>query len=293
MDTLLQFLGVAAPVLLVSLIGYGWVRRGLAFDQDFVTAMVTQIGAPALVFVTLARSSLSLADISRSGLATLACLITFAVVGVVGLRLAKLRLPVFLPSLLFPNVGNMGLPVCLFAFGERGLALAMVYFTICTVAQFTLGPAIAMGRLDPRRLARVPFLYAAVAAVACAQAGIVLPAWIVNTLTLVGNLTVPLMLLGLGAALASFRPSSLGRQVTMALARLGLGVGVGWAVAQAFGLDGAERGVLIIQSAMPAAVFNYLFARLYDNDPDEVAGIILMSTVLTYLALPAVIALAL
>ena len=153
----------------------------------------------------------------------------------------------------------MGLPICLYAFGERGLALAMVYFTVCTIGQFSFGPGIAMGRLTVGGLFRVPFLYAAMLAVTCAQMGFASPQWLTNTLTMIGNLTIPLMLLGLGVALAQLVARNKARQFTLALARLALGLAGGLGVSWLFGLQGAERGVLIIQSAMPTAVFNYLF----------------------------------
>ena len=37
---------------------------------------------------------------------------------------------------------------------------------------------------------------------------------------------------------------------------------------------------------MPAAVFNYLFAQLHGNRPEEVAGVVMLSTILSFLSLP-------
>jgi predicted permease len=292
MELIASLVAVAAPVLLVSAAGYVWGWRQLPFDHEFVTRIVTLIGSPALVFVTLSQSHFSLQDLWRMGGASLACLIFFAIVATIGLRMAGLSLRVYLPSLVFPNIGNMGLPICLYAFGERGLALAMVYFTVCTIGQFTFGPGIAMGRLTVGGVFRVPFLYAATLAVVCAQSGFASPQWLTNTLTMIGNLTIPLMLLGLGVALAQLVAKNKARQFTLALARLGLGLAGGLGVSQLFGLQGAERGVLIIQSAMPTAVFNYLFARAHGSDPDEVAGLVLLSTLVSYVSLPAIVALA-
>jgi predicted permease len=77
------------------------------------------------------------------GAASVACLVLFGIAGAVGLRAAGLPSKVYLPSLIFPNVGNMGIPICLFAFGEQGMALAMVYFAITIIGQFTIGIALA------------------------------------------------------------------------------------------------------------------------------------------------------
>jgi predicted permease len=44
---------------------------------------------------------------------------------------------------------------------------------------------------------------------------------------------------------------------------------------------------------MPVAVFNYFFAREYGAHQDEVAGMVLISTVLSYVLLPAILLVAL
>jgi hypothetical protein len=289
----LDLVQVSAPVFAVTATGYFWRRRAMPFSQSFVTQFVSLVGAPALVFVTLLDSRFALPDIARMGGATLACLLLFTAVALPALQLLRFEPRVYLPSLIFPNIGNMGLPICLYAFGERGLALAMIYFAITSIGQFTFGPAIARGRVTLGGLFRAPFLYAAVAAVACAQARVALPDWIIKTLKLLGDVTIPLMLLGLGCALAEFGARAWPRQTAFSLARIGLGLCGGLAVSALFGFSGAERGVLIIESAMPVAVFNYFFARAYGAHEEEVAGMVLISTVLSYALLPAILLIAL
>ena len=293
MPPILDLVQVSAPVFVVTAVGYMWRRRAMPFSQSFVTQFVALVGAPALVFVTLFNSHFALPDIARMGGATLACLLLFTAVAVPALKILGYEQRVYLPSLIFPNIGNMGLPICLYAFGERGLALAMIYFAITSIGQFTFGPALARGRITLGGILRAPFLYAAVAAVACSQAQVAFPDWILRTLKLIGDVTIPLMLLGLGCALAEFSSRAWARQTAFSLARIGLGFGGGVAVAAAFGLTGAERGVLIIESAMPVAVFNYFFAREYGAHAEEVAGMVLISTVLSYILLPGVLLIAL
>jgi predicted permease len=116
--------------------------------------------------------------------------------------------------------------------------------------------------------------------------GIAMPLWISNTTTLLGNCAVPLMLFSLGVALARLRFGGTTRAIVMSALRLILGIAAGYGVSWAMGLEGAMRGVTILQSAMPVAVFNYLWALRYDNSPEEVAAMVLGSTVLAFLALP-------
>jgi len=290
MQLISSLAAVVAPVMLMTLLGFVWARRGLAFDHNFVTNLVMLVGAPCLVFSTLTRSLLDLSEMGRLAAAALACLVLAAAASAAVLKLAGLSNRVYLPSLMFPNIGNMGLPVCLFAFGEKGLAMGMIMFAVTSAVQFTIGPAIAAGRLDVAGLFKVPFVYAVLLSLGVATLGLALPQWVVNTVTLAAGCAIPLMLMSLGVALAGLRAANLRRAVLLSALRLGLGGAVGWLVAVVLGLDGAGRGVVIIESAMPVAVFNYLFAVRYDNRPEEVAGMILVSTVMSYLSLPLLVA---
>jgi predicted permease len=282
---------VIAPAFLISLAGYLWARRGLPFDQTMVTHLMTLVGAPSLVFSIFTKMQLPPAEFALMGGASVACLALFGIAGAIGLRAAGLPAKVYLPSLIFPNVGNMGIPICLFAFGEQGMALAMVYFAVTIIGQFTIGIALASGQFKIGGLMKLPFIYVALLAVALNALGIQPPAWLANTADLAGGITVPMMLMALGVALAQLKVDNLKRAMTMSLVRLLLGAAGGWGVATLFGFEGAARGVLVVQSAMPVAVFNYLFACLYDNKPEEVAGMVLVSTALAYLGLPILVAL--
>jgi len=290
MQLISSLAAVVAPVLLITLVGFLWARRGLAFDHNFVTNLVMLVGAPCLVFSTLTKSHLALAEVGHLAAAAICCLILAAAVSTVVLKLCGLSIRVYLPALMFPNIGNMGLPVCLFAFGDTGLAMAMIMFAATSAVQFSIGPAIAAGRLEIGGLFKVPFVYAVLIALLVAGLGLHLPQWLVNTADLAAGPAITLMLLSLGVALAGLRAASLRRALALSALRLGLGAAVGLAVSTAFGFEGASRGVVIIESAMPVAVFNYLFAVRYDNRPEEVAGMILVSTVMSYLTLPLLVA---
>lgn len=277
---------VMAPVLIISGLGFAWNRAKLPYDSAFITTFAINVASPCLVFSSLTRLTLGGDELLTMTVASIAC-ITLAGLGAIPLLLA-LRLPLrtYLPALSFPNAGNLGLPLCLFAFGETGLGLGVLFFAVFSVAQFTLGPVLASGQFDLGRLVRTPVFYAVAAALTVMLTGMRPPQWLTNTTTLLGNCAVPIMLLSLGVALASLRMKSLLRAGGLSAVRLLLGLGAGLAVAEAMGLTGTMRGVTVLQSAMPVAVFNYLWALRYDNAPDEVAGMVLGSTALAFLGLP-------
>ncbi|MGE3293556.1 MAG: AEC family transporter [Geminicoccaceae bacterium] len=291
MLTLLSdIVAVMAPVFLIAALGYGWARADLPYSGPFITTFMISVATPCLVFATLLRLRFEGGELAAIAGASLLCLALAAAVAFVILRLSGRSLRIYLPAMIFPNSGNMGMPLCLFAFGETGLGLAVVFFAVLAVAQFTLGPALAAGRLDLRQMARTPLIYAVALALLMQFLDVELPRWAANTTTLLGDCAVPLMLLSLGVALARLRIAGLGRAAAMSALRLGLGFAVGLSVATLLGLEGAIRGVVILEAAMPVAVFNYLWAVRYDTAPEEVAGMVLGSTLLSFATLPFLLA---
>jgi predicted permease len=251
-----------------------------------VTTLVTNIGVPCLVFNTLSNLKVDAGSFGTMVVASVAALGVSLVVGALILRLAGLSRRAFLPALSFPNTGNMGLPLNYLAFGDIGLGLAIAVFTVYATTQFTLGVALASGKASLRSLARVPVLYALPPALAFMLTGTTPPKWINATTDILGGIVIPMMLITLGISLARLGVKSLPRSLGLSALRLGMGFAIGLAIATAFGLEGASRGVLIIQSTMPVAVFNYLFALRYKTAPEEVAGMVVISTVLSFVTLP-------
>lgn len=276
-----------APVTFCALVGYLWARRGLAYETAFVTRIVTYVGFPCLIFKTLVTVEVGADTMIRMGGLALATTTTFALVGFIALKLARLDQRAFLPSLTFANTGNLGLSLCLLAFGEDGLALAIGYFVVSAVSVFVAGPAMASGNFKPSAILKVPMVWATLAAVPAIWLDWEMPKWLFNSLNLVGGIAIPLMLITLGVSLNSLRVGSLGRAFSLALVRLSMGFAVGWATAELLALEGAARGVIIIECAMPVAVYNYVHAEMYKTRPAEVAGLVMVSTVLSFATLPA------
>jgi predicted permease len=284
---------IIAPVFIGAAIGYGWARRGMPFDNEFTTSLTSNIAFPCLIVATLARLEIDPDAFSRIALAGLITVTATAAVAASILKLAGQSQPVYLPSLVFGNVGNIGLPLCLFAFGEEGLALAIVFMTVFMVIQFTFGIWVSAGRGSIAILLRTPLVWAALIGITLQMLDIHLAIWIENTMGLIGDLAIPLMLLTLGVSLAKLKVARLGRSVALSVGRLAIGLAVGLAVAELLGMEGVSRGVLILESTMPVAVLNYLFAARYDRSPEEIAGLVLVSTAISFITLPGLLLLVL
>jgi predicted permease len=201
-----------------------------------------------------------------------------------------MRLRTFLPSLAFPNAGNLGLPLAFFAAGDEGLNYAIVIFAITSIFNLTIGQALAAGRGNWTAVLKSPIIPAVALGLTFAYGHVPIPLWAANTLSMMSGLTIPLMLLMLGTSLAKIHVTTFPRAAMMSVVRIGMGVVAGFALSGAFGFTGAERIAFVLQCAMPVAVFNYLFAQMYDNEPGEVASLVVISTLLAVVTTPIVLA---
>lgn len=284
-----EIFSILAPVFICVGIGYGWSKSGKSFDTSLITALVTYFGTPCLVFYALARVELEKSVIWDMGLAAVMANIAFVVIGSIVLAIFKLPQRAFLQALSWPNVGNVGLPLCLLAFGEEGLALSVAFFAVYVVLQMTVGVAFVAGSFSLTSLIKMPIIPATVFASVFLFSDLVVPQWLHNTTKLIGDMTIPLMLFTLGVSLASLQVQSLKTAFGLSSLRLAMGFGVGLGLVALLGLEGKAAGVVILQCAMPAAVFTYLFAQLYNQRPQEVAGMVITSTFMGFASLPALL----
>jgi malate permease and related proteins len=157
------------------------------------------------------------------------------------------------------------------------------------IGQFTVGQAVAAGTANWRGMLRLPLLYVVPLGVAVSVWHVPLPLWFLNTISLIGGMTIPLMLLMLRASLARLHVVTLGRAVSLSVLRIGTGSCIGLVTALLCQLDATARAVLIMQCAMPVAVYNYLFAQRWDNQPEEVASLVVVSTLASIFSVPALL----
>jgi malate permease and related proteins len=282
-------LAILAPTLICVALGFGWARLKQSYDTRMVARLITLIGAPCLIFTTLLRTTVDLAALGEVALIALIALAIFALVALAALRAIRLPIPAYLPPLTFHNAGNLGLSICLFAFGEAGLAIAIAYFAVTATLHYTLGTWFYSGRTSPADAFKTPLPYAIAIAIPLLLLDARPPDWLLNTTGLLGQVTIPLMLFTLGVSLNRLELTKLPRHAVLAALRLALGFGVGLGLAELFGLEGIARGVVIVQASMPAAVFNYLLAQHFGRYSDEAASIALASTLLAVISLPLVL----
>ncbi len=287
----LTVLEITAPAFLLAAAGFFWAKKGLPYDTAFVTRLGTGLAVPCLIFSTLARTEIEPGALARMLGSTLLLYALFWLVFGAGLKLAGLPLRVFLPPTAMNNSGNLGLPICLYAFGPEGLALGIVLFAAMVIIQFSFGVWYVSGQGRLRDAAKQPMIWSAVLGVAAAALQFRPPTFLDNAIGLAGQMAIPLMVLTLGVSIATIRARSVARAAAISTARFVAAGAIALGVGRLLGLEGLALSVLVLQSIMPAPVTNYLLALKFDAHPEEVASLVVVSTVLSIVFIPLALAL--
>ncbi|MFK8078164.1 MAG: AEC family transporter [Granulosicoccus sp.] len=287
---MLQIVNILAPGMLLAMVGLLWVKFGPPFPVNFVSTLVLNVTMPALLFHTLATSVVPIGALWEMAFATLVVHVVFSVVAFCTLKLSgkDWRLCI---TYVVGNTGNLGLPVCFFAFGEEGLAYAMTFFSIQCILLFSLGDAIYAGSISIKRMVCSPILHAIWIGVVVRLLDWQPPELILNSTSLLGQIVIPIMLITLGVSLAGMRASMLHMTIFWSFVRTGMAIAIGFSIAELLDLEGIARGVLIIETVVPVAVFNYLLAVKHSRDSAEVSGMILVTHIGAIIYLPFVLGL--
>ena len=283
-------LEIVAPVFLLAAIGYAWVRLGYEYRLEFVTRLAMTLGVPCLIFTALMQAEIEPAALAALSLATLAAYGLVTALTALVVWTFSLSPRTYLAPLIFGNTGNLGLPLALFAFGPDGLGLAVVVFAVMAILSFTFGIWLVSGGGNPAAMLREPLVWATVAGGIFLWRGWETPTFLTNTLELVGQLAIPLMLVTLGVAVARLRPAGVAQAVMLSLIKLSICAAGAALVGRWFELPPMAFAVLVIQVATPVAVTSYLLAVKYGADAEEVAGLVVVSTLASVVALPLLLA---
>lgn len=290
MNLLLTVLEIVAPVFLLASVGFVWVKLGFDYRIQFVTRLAMTLSVPCLIFTALmktqiapdALTTVSLAAIVAYGLVTLGCAVL--------VRAGRLEMRTYLAPLIMGNTGNLGLPLALFAFGEEGLGYAVVIFAIMAIYSFTAGVWLVSGGGSLSKVIKEPLVGATLLGGLFMWQDWQTPRFLTNTLELIGQMAIPLMLITLGVAVARLKPLSITRAIWLSVLKAALCIAAAWFAGRWFALDQVPFAVLVLQVATPVAVTSYLLAAKYEADADSVAGLVVVSTLLSVGYIPLTLA---
>jgi len=290
MEIYVKIFEVIFPVFFVIGVGYYLGKKNSKFDTNFITTFAGNIGTPAMIFYTVTTTGISFSIFTQYFIYALIMIGGFAVIGLIFLFLLKKDLSMELPPLILPNTGNMGIPICLFAYGSQGLGVASAIASVIILFHFTLGIFLAKKKFSLDIVIKSPPVYAIIISVIFLYFQIETPLFLENTTFLLTYATIFLVLMSLGIALTRFK-FSLKDSIILSLCRVILGPLIAFIIIYNFDLSGFAAGVLLIQSAMPSAILNYLVGSMYSPKKvvDSIASTIVVSTVMSFFTIPVVV----
>ena len=291
MEIYLKLFEVLFPVFLIVGLGYHLGKKNPDFDTSFITTYAGNFGTPALVIFAITAGGVTYDVFKEYFGYSIILLSLFGVVGLIFLILMKKDYIRELPTFILPNTGNMGIPICLFAYGAQGLGVAAAISSLIVLLHFTLGIFLADRKFNFTVLIKSPPFYAIVISVLFLYFEINMPQVVINLTELLTFATIFLILMSLGIALTKLKVFSLKKAIFASIGRVILGPLIGFLIIIYFDLSGFAAGVLLIQASMPSAVLNYLIAAIYSPKTitDSVASTIVVSTIMSFITLPIVI----
>ena len=289
---LIRIVEILFPLFAITALGYV-VGRRMKPDLSQANKLNMDVFVPALVFAALANKAFDI-----SAFLPLVVAVSLIVVGsgLVAWALARalgMQPKTLVPPIMFNNCGNLGLPLAVLTFGDTALAPMVVMFMVSNLVHFSFGAWLLDHRVRLLTVWKVPSVLAT-----CLGLGVSLShfeVWppLLIAIRMLGEISIPLMLFGLGVRLADSRISAVGIGVFGALARPLIGLALAWAVLQLVELPAREQALLLVFGALPPAVLNFMFAERYQQEPGKVASMVLIGNLAAVIFLPLALALVL
>ena len=296
MEIYIKLFEVLFPVFFVVGVGYYLGKTNPKIDTTFITSFAANIGTPAMVIYAITSTGINFEIFRDYFWYYLLAIGLFALVGIFTLYLLKTKDIVReLPPLIFPNTGNMGLPICMFAYGSKGLGVSASITSLIILCHFTLGVFLADRKFNLNVILKNPPFYAIIFSAIMLFYGIKMPVFVVNTTEWLMYVTIFLILMSLGIALTRLKVFSLTNALISSFTRMIIGPAIGFFLIFIFNLKGFAAGVLLIQCSMPSAVLNYLVGSIYSPKKivDSIASTIVVSTLISFVTIPIVVYIAL
>ena len=292
MEIYIKLFEVVFPVFFVVGIGYYLGKKNPKIDTKFITNFAANIGTPAMVIYAVTSTGINFEIFRDYFWYYLLAIICFSIVGIINLFLINTKDIIReLPPLIFPNTGNMGLPICLFAYGSQGLGVSASITSLIILMHFTVGVFLADRKFNLDVIIKNPPFYAIIFSAIVLFYEIDMPVFVINTTEWLMYATIFLILMSLGIALTRLKVFSLNKAVISSITRMFIGPLIGIGLIWFFDLEGIAAGVLLIQCSKPSAVLNYLVGSIYSPKKvvDSGASTIVVSTLMSFITIPIVV----
>jgi hypothetical protein len=289
---IIRLFGIIFPVFAIVAVGYLYSRWRQP-DMTAANHINMTVLLPALIFHVLSGKDFQLAEYGWLALGGIAVVLGSGLLALLAAKAARLSFKTFVPPMMFTNSGNIGLPLAVFAFGEAALPAAVVLFLVENGLHFTLGTWLMDHRAPLHKVLRQPIVAATLIGIAFSLFRWDVPTPVRETVNLLGQASIPLLLFALGTRLTRIDFSEWRIGVLGAILCPLTGVVMVLLVRPFLELTPLQTSLLLVFGALPPAVLNYLVAEQYRQEPGKVASIVLIGNLAGFISLPIALAFAL
>jgi malate permease and related proteins len=290
MESAFEIINKILPVFIVILLGYLYGKLK-ELNAESISKFVVNVTLPCLVFSLMAKTYFSFSDFATISFAALIIPLSTGFAVSIFLKITgKEDMRGFYLPTMFMNGGNMAFSIAYFAYGTEGLTKVIIYLIPSSLLCFSLSVYIASNKWTAVEMLKQPVIYALIIGAMVSFLKVPVNGAISQTADLIGQITIPMLLVILGYNLNNLQLNSVRLAVWGSVFRIGVGFLASWAIfVLILGLRDTTGKVIVLISSMPSALIVYPFAKKYDANPDVVASVIVASTLISIVTIPLVI----
>jgi len=284
----MDLLNVLMPTFVVILVGYlfGKIAK---LNMSALVEVSFYIGLPALTFVSMTNTKIILIDATKIWAAALIIMLGCWIIAWVIFKIIRQKHSGLYIPIALMNTRVIPFAIIYLTYGSEGLYAGTLFYIPNILLLCTLGVYVASGKHwkdSIKEVFRVPAIYATLIGLLFNLLDIPVPKLVLEPLSFIGTMVIPLSLLVLGRNLSVVKLTSLPTTLLSSFIRVGVGLLLGFLTVNLFNLSGILRSVVILDSAMPAAVMSVTLATKYNNEEDLVSSVVFFTTISSLVVTP-------
>ncbi|RBQ27471.1 AEC family transporter [Arcobacter sp. CECT 9188] len=282
---ILKIIEIVLPIIIIVLIGFYYSKK-TNINADVINKINLDIFIPILVFYSIAKE---LPNISILGYFSLGAVIIVIGSGIILyplIKLIKINIRSFLPTMMFNNSINLGLPLVLLTFGQEALSLFIALSMVQVIGQFTIAVFMYGGNFKFLDILKNPVIIATILGIIFNYFSIEFTPFIITTFDLLCGISIPLILFTLGIRLSTVKFDNLKIGFLGAILCPLSGLITAYIAITIFDYTSLQKNLLIIFGLLPPAVLNVILAEKYNRDSSMVASVVAIGNIFSILYIP-------
>lgn len=283
-----KILEIIFPALLIALLGYFYAKKEKV-SMEIPNKINLDVFIPILIFYAISEKLPSITTLTSFSFGAVIVVLGSGLILYPFTKFLKVNPRTFLPSMMFNNSINLGLPLALFAFGEEAMALFIALSIVQIIGQFTIAIVMYGGEVKLINLFKNPVIIVTILGLFFNYFNFHLPQITQEPLLMLSQVSIPLILFSLGVRLASIKFSHIKIGIIGAILCPLSGILMAFFAIWIFDYTSLQKSLLILFGAMPPAVVNSLMAEKYGYDSASVASIVAIGNIFSLIIIPIVL----